>query len=86
MKLVERIIFLNVNIRSLSKNLDSLRECIKSLDCKFDVIGISETHLKDKPHDLLRIDGFLILNIQTGLVEKKEVCACTYLKKLKIQN
>ena len=48
--------FLNVNIRSLSKNLDSLKECIKPLGCKFDVIGMSETHLKDKPNDLLTID------------------------------
>ena len=45
-------------IRSLCKNLHSLKECIKSLDCKFDVIGVSETHLKDKPNDLLKIDGF----------------------------
>ena len=52
--------FLNVNIRSLSKNLDSLKECIKSLDCKFDVIGMSETHLKDKPNDIVSIEGYNI--------------------------
>ena len=52
--------FLNVNIRSLSKNLDSLKECIKSLDCKLDVIGMSETHLKDKPNDIVSIEGYNI--------------------------
>ena len=53
-----KINFMNVNIRSLSKNLDSLKECIKSCDCKFDIIGISETHLKEKPNVLQNIDGF----------------------------
>ena len=66
--------FLNVNIRSLSKNLDSLRECIKSLDCKFDIIGISETHLKDKPNDLLGIDGFNIEYTNRTGREKGGVC------------
>ena len=76
---------LNVNIRSLSKNLDSLRECIKSLDCKFDVIGISETHLfdvigisethlKDKSNDPLRIDGFNIEYTNRTGREKGGVC------------
>ena len=55
-----KINFMNVNIRSLSKNLDSLKECIKSCECKFDIIGISETHLKDKPNDLQNVDGFNI--------------------------
>ena len=69
--------FLNVNIRSLSKNSDSLRECIKSLDCKFDVIGISETHLKDKPNDLLRIDGF---NIEyTNRIGREKGGVCMYI-------
>ena len=66
--------FLNVNIRSLSKNLDSLKECIKSLDCKFDVIGMSETHLKDKPNDLLKIDGFNIEYTNRTGREKGGVC------------
>ena len=66
--------FLNVNIRSLSKNLDSLKECIKSLGCKFDVTGMSETHLKDKPNDLLRIDGFKIEYTNRTGREKGGVC------------
>ena len=46
---------LNVNIRSLSKNFDSLKACIKKTNKEFSVIGISETHLKDKPNDYLNI-------------------------------
>ena len=38
--------FLHVYFKSISKKLDSLKECIKSLYCKFDVIGMSETHLR----------------------------------------
>ena len=41
---------LNVNIRSLSNNLDSLKACIKEVNKEFSVTGISETHLKDKPN------------------------------------
>ena len=48
---------LNVNIRSLSKNFDSLKACIKETNKEFSVIGISETHLKDKPYDNLNIPG-----------------------------
>ena len=49
---------LNVNIRSLSKNFDSLKECLKSLDCEFALIGVSESHLKDKPNEVYNIPGF----------------------------
>ena len=41
---------LNINIRSLSKNVNGFQECLKQLDHEFDNIGISETHLKGKPH------------------------------------
>ena len=51
---------LNVNIRSLSKNFDKLKECVKALNCDFNVIGISETHLKDKPNDYYNLPGFTI--------------------------
>ena len=43
---------LNANIRSISKNFESLKECIKTLNCEFTVIGLSETHLKDQPNTL----------------------------------
>ena len=51
---------LNVNIRSLSNNFDKLKECVKALNCDFNVIGISETHLKEKPHNYYNIPGFTI--------------------------
>ena len=41
--------FLNVNIRSISKNFEKLKECLETLDHEFTIIGISETHMKDKP-------------------------------------
>ena len=66
--------FLNANIRSLSKNLDSLKECIKTLDCNFDVIGISESHLKDKPKSTDNIDGFSIEYMNRINKDKGGVC------------
>ena len=47
--------FLNVNIRSLTKNLDNFKECLKTLNCDFNIIGVSETHLKEKPSDYLSL-------------------------------
>ena len=40
--------FLNVSIRSISKNFEKLKECLETLDHEFTIIGISETHMKDK--------------------------------------
>ena len=72
-----KINFMNVNIRSLSKNLDSLKECIKSCDCKFDIIGISETHLKEKPNVLQNIDGFNIEH--TNRIDRGKGGVCMYI-------
>ena len=47
---------LNVNIRSIGKNLDTLKLCLKTLDHKFTVIGLSETHLEDKPLDYYQLE------------------------------
>ena len=65
---------LNVNIRSLAKNFDSLNECVKSLNCDFTVIGISETHLKDKPNDFYQINGFNTEYTNRADREKGGVC------------
>ena len=65
---------LNVNIRSLSKNFDKLKECIKALNCDFNVIGISETHLKEKPNDYYNIPGFTIEYTNRTDREKGGVC------------
>ena len=66
--------FLSAFIRSLSKNFDSLKECIKSLDCDFTVIGVSETHLKDKPNDIHNINGYNIEYTNRAGREKDGVC------------
>ena len=47
--------FFNLNIRSLNKNFDKLNQCLKSINHKFTVIGLTETQLKDKPHDYLQL-------------------------------
>ena len=65
---------LNVNIRSLSKNFDKLKECVKALNCDFNVIGISETHLKDKPNDYYNLPGFTIEYTNRNDREKGGVC------------
>ena len=49
---------LNVNIRSIGKNLDTLKLCLKTLDHKFTVVALSETHLKDKPLDYYQLLGY----------------------------
>ena len=68
---------LNVNIRSLSKNFDSLKECLKSLDCEFAVIGVSETHVKDKPNEIYNIPGF---NVEyTNRIGREKGGVCLYI-------
>ena len=64
---------LNINIRSISKNFDKLKECTETLKCDFDVIGISETHLKDKPNEIFSLPGY---SIEYTNRVKRVVCAC----------
>ena len=40
---------LNVNIRSLNKNFERLKQHMKTTNHEYTIIGLSETHLKDKP-------------------------------------
>ena len=58
----------------MTTNSDSLKECMKSLDCKFDVIGMSETHLKDKLNDIISIEGYNIEYTNKLGREKGSVC------------
>ena len=51
----DQFTILNVNIRSLGKNLDKLKNCIKVLDHDFTITGLSETHLKGKLHDFYNL-------------------------------
>ena len=66
--------FLNVNIRSLSKNLENLKECIDILKKDFSVIGISETHLKQKPDDYYNLNGYKVEYTNRIGREKGGVC------------
>ncbi len=68
---------MNVNIRSISKNFDSLKEFLKSTNTEFAVIGISETHLKDKPSDIYNLSGY---NIEfTNRVGREKGGVCLYI-------
>ena len=66
--------FLNVNIRSLSKNFDKLNECLKILKTDFTVIGISETHLKEKPSEIYNLPGYSLEFVNRNEREKGGVC------------
>ncbi len=54
----EILTLLNVRIRSQTKNFDKLLMCLKTLNHKFTAIGLSETHLKDKPHEYYNLEGY----------------------------
>ena len=49
---------LNVNIRSMNKNLDSLMEFLHGTSVDFYIIGPVESWLKDKPHGYFHLDGY----------------------------
>ena len=49
---------LNINIRSISKNFDKLTDCIKAINHNFTIIGVTETHLKDKPLEYFKLPGY----------------------------
>ena len=55
---------LNAHMRSLCKNLDKFKLCIKTLGQKFAAIGLSEIHTQnnDKPHWIC----WIIIIIFTG--------------------
>ena len=39
----------------MNKNFDQLSQCLKSLNHKFTIIRLTETQLKDNPHDYLQL-------------------------------
>ena len=50
---------LNANIRSLNKNLDSLKDLLHYCsEFNFEIIGLVETWLKDKPQDYFHLNGY----------------------------
>ena len=54
----DNLSMLNVNIRSICKNLDSLKDYLHCCNIRFNVIGIAETWLNDKPHDYFQMNGY----------------------------
>ena len=53
---------LSINCRSLSKIFDKLESSIKSLNCNFDCIGLTETWLKDMENiDSYNIPDYILL-------------------------
>ena len=52
------VTLLNANIRSLYKNFDSFKDVLDSCKINFDVIGLVETWLRDKPLDYFYMDGY----------------------------
>ncbi len=65
---------LNLNIRSISKNFDKLKECLESLNHDFTVIGISETHLKEKPHEYYNLPGYKMEYVNRTRCKMGGVC------------
>ena len=69
----DRLTILIANIRSLAKNFDKLKECIKTTNHDFSIIGLSETHLKDNPHGYYNLLGYKmehVKGIRRDVVEK----------------
>ena len=63
-----------ISYQKFVKKLGFINKCIKSCECKFDIIGFSETHLKD--NDLQNIDGF---NIEyTNRIDRGKGGVCMY--------
>ena len=46
------------NVRSLTKNFDALKELLSEIDVNFQIIGLVETWLKEKPHDYYHLRGY----------------------------
>ena len=44
----------------MAKNFDDLKACMKVVNTEFNVTGLCETHLKDKPNDYLNLLGYNI--------------------------
>ena len=61
----------------MGKNLDKLKNCIKVLDHDFTIIGLSETHLKAKPHDFYNLPNY---NMEyTNRIGREKGGVCLYI-------
>ena len=65
---------LSANIRSISKNFEKLKECLKAIENEFTIIGLSETHLKDVPTAYHKLPGYNIEYTNRHNKQKGGVC------------
>jgi len=70
----DKLNFMNVNIRSLSKKFEKLEECIKLLNHDLTVIGVSETHLKENPEKKFHLPGYKLECVHRVGRQKGGVC------------
>ena len=49
---------MHINIVSIQKNIDELRQLLSLLDYKFDIIGLTETRLNEEPLINIDIEGY----------------------------
>ncbi len=69
---------LNINIRSLYKNFDSLKDFIHCTQTNFDIIGLVETWFKDIPPEYFNLTGY---NLEfQNRVNKTGGGVCLYIK------
>ena len=54
--------------------MEKLKECIKTLSKDFSIIGLSKTHLKEKPNDFYNLSGYNIEYMNRVGREKGGVC------------
>lgn len=62
----DNLSFFHLNIRSLSRNWDSLTNVLANLNTKFSIIGISETWLQTLTHSVDIDDYTFIHNYRSG--------------------
>ena len=77
-QVAENLMYLMLISEVYRKKFDKLKECVKALNCDFNVVGISETHLKDKPNDYNNLPGFTIEYTNRNDREKGGVCMFIY--------
>ena len=65
---------LNVNIRSLNKNFERLKQHMKTTNHEYTIIGLSETHLKDKPTEYYNLSGYSLEYTNRTRCEEGGVC------------
>ena len=65
-------------MRSLYKNVESLKDFLNYSEIDFGVIGLVETWLKDEPQDYLKLNGYSLE--YTNRVNKTGGGVCLYVK------